>query len=315
MLDAHSLTQDALLLTHFNRDAQANGNYALAVLLTVVTNMVASFTIPGMLSWLADFDGVTLDVADLVLKLVLRVLVPIIIGKAMSQYIPGVSDWVKRRKWPLKLVSIYALVALPWILTSRARDDGKFDDVTAASVFALMGWALTMHIIFLVMNYSSTFVMFRADLLGWPELKAVVILASQKTLPVSIAVISALPDSVGDKGLMAIACILAHLSQIVLDAFIIGAWVKEAKQPQPEATDVVMNRLPEDGDNSAVPDGSATGPSDHALEPRDGVTYLVVGGAPSRTITFSNGVREAFGSPTSPLPMPNSSGFSRSSLV
>jgi predicted Na+-dependent transporter len=286
---------------------QADGNYALAVLLTVVTNTLAVFTIPGMLAWLADFDGVSLDVAELMLKLVLMVLLPIIVGKMASMFVPGVAAFVKRHKWPLKVVSIYALVSLPWILTSRAMDDGKFDDVTTASIFALIGWALTMHIIFLVMNFSTAYAMSRGGLLGLPELKAVVILASQKTLPVSIAVISALPESVGDKGLMAIACILAHLSQIVLDSFIIGAWVKES-QVMPDSTPT--------GDLSqgtGKGHGSASSETDDAtLEPQDGVTYAVV---QSRTITFESGEREALGSPTSPISMPADRGFSRSSLV
>jgi predicted Na+-dependent transporter len=84
-----------------------------------------------MLAWLADFSGVKLDVGDLMLKLVLRVLLPLIVGK-LCQMIPGVPPRVKKHKWQLKLVSIYALVALPWILTSRAMDANKFDGVGVA---------------------------------------------------------------------------------------------------------------------------------------------------------------------------------------
>jgi len=256
---------------------QANGNYALAVLLTVVTNVLAVFTIPGMLAWLADFNDVSLDVGQLILKLVYLVLIPIIVGKLASQFIPGVAPLVKKHKWPLKVVSIYALVTLPWILTSRAKDDGKFDEVSARSIFALLGWAILMHLIFLAMNFGACSAMVGGKLLGVPELKAVVILGSQKTLPVSIAVISALPDDVGESGLMAIACILAHLSQIVLDAFIIGAWVKDAKETEVTKNPVVSPTAADDDVES--------------LEPKDGVKYTVdtggLGSITSRPSTTS----------------------------
>ena len=50
---------------------QANGNYALALLLTVITNTSAVFTIPPMLKWLAKFTSdVELDIAALIAKLV-----------------------------------------------------------------------------------------------------------------------------------------------------------------------------------------------------------------------------------------------------
>lgn len=47
-----------------------------------------------------------------------------------------------------------------------------------------------------------------------PEMKAIVISASQKTLPVALAVITFLPDSLGDQGQMGIACVIAHLVQV-----------------------------------------------------------------------------------------------------
>ena len=60
---------------------QAEGNVALALLLTVVSNIVGVFTIPVMLQWLvglaesADGEDVQLDIGALIVKLTLIVLV------------------------------------------------------------------------------------------------------------------------------------------------------------------------------------------------------------------------------------------------
>ena len=91
---------------------QANGNYALALMLTVVTNICATFTIPPMLSWLGDVsDEVSLDVASLILKLTLTVLIPLIVGK-MIGFHPRVKTWVKLHAYPLKLIGIYGKMFL-----------------------------------------------------------------------------------------------------------------------------------------------------------------------------------------------------------
>merc|ERR1711977_490147 len=78
--------------------------------------------------------------------------------------------------------------------------------------------------------------------------KAVVILGSQKTLPVSMAVLASLPEELGEKGTIAVPCILGHLSQLLIDSYVATKWseieelketeeTEEAKEPEvdPEA--------------------------------------------------------------------------------
>ena len=63
--------------------------------------------------------------------------------------------------------------------------------------------------------------------LAAPERKAVVLLESQKTLPVAMTVLALIPDSAiapEMKGLMAIPCITFHLGQIFVDAIIATRW-------------------------------------------------------------------------------------------
>lgn len=60
--------------------------------------------------------------------------------------------------------------------------------------------------------------------------KAVLIVTSQKTLPVAITVISFLdPEQVGSPGLVSIPPILSHLTQIIIDSVLVA----RCEQPQP----------------------------------------------------------------------------------
>merc|ERR1719174_1263156 len=57
--------------------------------------------------------------------------------------------------------------------------------------------------------------------------RAVFLLASQKTLPVAMAIISGLPEeSFGQAGLVALPCIFGHLSQLIIDSFLVDYWAK-----------------------------------------------------------------------------------------
>lgn len=61
------------------------------------------------------------------------------------------------------------------------------------------------------------------------EFKAVVLMTSQKTLPVSVTVIAFL-DAVGEEGLMTIPCIIAHMSQLFIDAYISSRWANDREE-------------------------------------------------------------------------------------
>lgn len=78
-----------------------------------------------------------------------------------------------------------------------------------------------MQKVFRVLNYVVVTYVLQ---LALPERKAVVISASQKTLPIAITVLGFLPPAVGEEGVMAIACIIAQLTQILVDSVLIGQY-------------------------------------------------------------------------------------------
>lgn len=67
-------------------------------------------------------------------------------------------------------------------------------------------------------------------------------MSSQKTLPVSVVVIGFL-DAIGEEGLMTVPCIIAHMSQLFIDAYIASKWAEDEVEPAPAVVedDVKMN--------------------------------------------------------------------------
>lgn len=59
---------------------QLGGNYALAVLLTVVCNVIGIFTVPPLMSWLlASETKVKLDIVNMLIKMLLTLLLPLLV--------------------------------------------------------------------------------------------------------------------------------------------------------------------------------------------------------------------------------------------
>ena len=79
----------------------AGGNFALALLLTVASNMIGILSSPFYLGMLLSVGGVSIDASPLLSKLLLTLLLPLLAGKAAREASSWVLVRVKRHKTAL----------------------------------------------------------------------------------------------------------------------------------------------------------------------------------------------------------------------
>lgn len=203
---------------------QSGGNSALALMLTVISNLLGIITVPIAIQLIITSAGKTeISVIDLMVELAITILIPLCLGKFIRELNQKIRDVSEKRKLQLSLFSSANLICIVWMNLSDAKSDlfqQEFLDV-----FLILIASIVMHVVYLVLNRQIAKLMGLKD----PEYKAVVLMASQKTLPVSVTVISFLdPDDVGNLGLITIPCIVGHLAQIFMDSFIVSRWMAEA---------------------------------------------------------------------------------------
>jgi solute carrier family 10 (sodium/bile acid cotransporter), member 7 len=92
-----------------------------------------------------------------------------------------------------------------------------------------------IHVVYLVLNLIASKIL----RLSLRDHKTILFMASQKTLPTALAVIEFLPEAkFGVHGLLTIPCIIGHLSQLFIDAFIasrMAAAEEERQEKRKEA--------------------------------------------------------------------------------
>ena len=114
--------------------AQARGNVALALLLTVLTNIVGIFTVPFVLAHLLSSLGqVELSAGDLFAKLCLSILLPLGVGKYLRRF---AVDWINAQRSRLTLASNAALISIPWMKFSES--SGQLAQVEPMSLLILV---------------------------------------------------------------------------------------------------------------------------------------------------------------------------------
>ncbi|CAM9372198.1 unnamed protein product [Ectocarpus sp. 12 AP-2014] len=200
----------------------AGGNDALALLLTVTTNLLGVVTVPFYVKGVVNAgDDASIDPVGLLVKLIISVLVPLVVGKVIREAVPGAKAWVKRFKVRLSLTSSAMLIMVVWQTLSRAQDN--LTSVAFTQILSVIASGIGLHLVYLSINYPICKYILK---LKRREFKAVVLMSSQKTLPVSVTVIGFLGD-VGQEGLMTIPCIIGHMSQLFIDAYIASRWAND----------------------------------------------------------------------------------------
>lgn len=99
---------------------EAGGNQPLALMLSVGSNLLAVISVPLWLSAVLNSTGVEMDAGSLLLKLVLSLLLPLIVGRLL-QRVAAVRGAVKKYNVFLKLGSAAALCLIPYVHLRCAR--------------------------------------------------------------------------------------------------------------------------------------------------------------------------------------------------
>ncbi|KAK9912011.1 hypothetical protein M0R45_035885 [Rubus argutus] len=214
----------------------AGANSALALAMTVISNLLGILIVPFSISkFIGDGVGVSVPTKQLLKSLVLTLLIPLILGKMFRESFKGVADFVDNNRKNLSKISAILLGLVPWMQVSRSRS--LLLMVKPAVFLGAIGMGVLLHLILLAFNALS--IKSLSTLSGGSQsvfskkenANAVLLVASQKTLPVMVAVVEQLGGALGESGLLVLPCVAAHLNQIILDSFLLTTGFAKISQP------------------------------------------------------------------------------------
>nr|BCL66176.1 hypothetical protein [Volvox reticuliferus] len=232
---------------------QGYGNAALALLMTVTTNILGIFISPLVVKMIlsSSIKDIKVNALDLVVKLGVSIIIPLLLGKGVRELWAPALRFAKKFKVPLYLVNQFQIVMIVWQTLSHSRHEllkQKFYDV----LFAIMG-AIGQHFFFLLLAVLIAWIVpFLGMRMQDAERKSFIIMCSQKSLPTAAVIISYLPSGpsgdktehfdsaevatgsqgLGDLGLVAIPCIVFYVMQVFIDAFLANGWASKYEKGQ-----------------------------------------------------------------------------------
>jgi len=162
------------------------------------------------------------------------------VGKGL-RYMPYVKPCVKKFSNTLKVISIILLTMIPWMKISQASKQKAFNGISVGSIFAVLGWGLAVHLLFIIIIYPPCLIL----KLDRPVLKSVMIMASQKSLAVAVTIAGYLPFTHAEQGIISLPLIIIHLGILVSDSVWASWWFAyDAKKQKVAAADSASDRQP-----------------------------------------------------------------------
>ena len=212
----------------------ARGNAALAILLTTLTNVAGVAAIPLWLRGVLGGSGgggaggaVRVDFVPVFVKLLLSCLAPTLLGKAARELLPPARRLAEAHGAALSVFSNFNLAFIIWQTLSAAQAV-IVGTPTGATLVVIAATGL-LHAAYLLINAAA------AALLRLPpkEAACVVLMASQKSAPVAVNVITFVAASAAAQGALAVPCVVGQLLQIFCDqpiANYLGARIARAEK-------------------------------------------------------------------------------------
>ncbi|MCC5874675.1 MAG: bile acid:sodium symporter [Candidatus Sumerlaeia bacterium] len=195
-----------------------NGNVAwaliLMVALTFVGIMVLPFTLAIALGVAADIH---VPIGALLLQIFLLLLLPLFIGMGIQR------TGLKLNHPIVDYLPPTSIILIVWMAVSGNADALSNLGALDIATFSLSG--LAVHGGLLLASWAVS----RMLVLNTQDAIALIIVASQKTLPIAITVLIAFPASVLANGILGIAtvvCVVFHFTQIVFDSILVQLFPK-----------------------------------------------------------------------------------------
>jgi len=191
----------------------AGGNMAHALVITILSNAMAVFSIPLVLSFLVNLVGgntdVSFDKTAMMLKITGLVILPLCIGLA-AKYCTKIFS--EKHDAKLQLLNQCLIFSVVWMALSPAR-------AAIMNSGEMIGWVLGLVFVFHGVLLASAGLLSWGFQLGPGQRESVIFMGVQKTLPLSVILqVSLFPQY----GLALVVCVLHHIVHLLMDGYLVG---------------------------------------------------------------------------------------------
>lgn len=190
---------------------KSGGNMAHALFVTILSNIVSIISIPLILSFLLTLMNqekvLTINQQAIIIKLLIIVLLPLLLGMAAKQVVFSISPAQKQK---LQIMNQMLVICIVFMSLAGVRDILVQNVSIIWVIFPLVGG---FHLALLAL----AFVFIRLFDIRKGKFESVLFMGSQKTLPLSVMIqMTYFPEF----GMALLVCVLHHIVHLMMDGYL-----------------------------------------------------------------------------------------------
>jgi solute carrier family 10 (sodium/bile acid cotransporter), member 7 len=193
----------------------AGGDEAAAIFHAAFGNIVGVFLSPLLILGYLGVTG-SVELGSVFLKLVLRVVIPVIVGQIIQKTSPLVVTFVTTNKSYFKSAQQYALVFIVYTVFCTTFEGGS--DSTVGDVFLMVACQLIALVFVMVLAWFMMRLLFH----NAPELRVMGLFGcTHKTVAMGVPLINAIYDTNPNVGLYTLPLLIWHSLQLLLGSLLV----------------------------------------------------------------------------------------------
>lgn len=226
------------------------GSEAIALFLTIASNIAGIFIMPLWTKALLSSTelDLSIDIPDLLAKLVIAMLVPSLVGKGLRELFTPVKRFTANYKITLSLIATTNLAMIVWQTLSAAREQ-LFSMSAPINILWVILLAIGQHLFYLALNFIPIVYIWKVPP---PEAVALGIMSSQKSAPVAVTLISYIAKSSSTQGLLSIPAIIGQIIQIFMGSALARLLLPKVKRWKAEHGDLSARPEPKPEEQSPL---------------------------------------------------------------
>lgn len=189
----------------------AGGNIAHALFITILSNLIAIVSIPVILNWLVSLMDYQLeldiDQAAIMVKLILLVLLPLVVGLFAK---PAVMRWLKPGKSTLQIMNQCMILMVVFIALAGARE---ILTSNISQLFYIIFLVAVFHIMLLFIAYAAV----KLFKISKGRYEGIIFMGTQKTLPLAIVI---QVSYFSEFHMAALVVIMHHIVHLMIDGYL-----------------------------------------------------------------------------------------------
>ncbi|MEF2071511.1 bile acid:sodium symporter family protein [Consotaella aegiceratis] len=204
----------------------ARGNVPVAIFNATLSSLLAVFVTPALMAWYLKSSGAPVPLLPTVMKVVLLVLLPIVLGQIARHWLAG---WASRRGRMIKLADRGVILAIVYGAFCDSVSEGLFSRTDPATLIEIAALAILLFFIVFALTAlgSKLLGMTRDDTI------AVQFCGSKKSLATGVPLAPIIFAGRSDIGLIILPIMMFHFFQLLIVSVIAARYARQVTDEEP----------------------------------------------------------------------------------